>query len=143
MINALKIATLNARSIDKVTNQKATKNLHKYLGTLRLDILVLQETNIRPQDSDHIHRLDNSLHVHQSIWTSHCALLLLNPKLTILSSYIPLNQRAIVASIGSVNKGDEPLFDICTLYAPSGARVPRNIFYHELLQLDFFSKAIQ
>jgi len=140
MLNALKIATLNARSIDKMTNQKATKNLHKYLGTLRLDILVLQETNIRPQDSDHILRLDNSLRVHQSIWTSHCALLLLNPKLTFLSSYVLLNQRAIMASIGSMDKGDETLFDICTLYAPSGARGPRNFFYNELLQQDFFQR---
>lgn len=42
MLNALKIATLNARSIDKVSNQKATKNLHKYLGTLRQDIRVFR-----------------------------------------------------------------------------------------------------
>ncbi|KAI8353582.1 Endonuclease/exonuclease/phosphatase [Mortierella sp. GBAus27b] len=137
MLGALRIATLNARGIDKVTNRSASSSLHKYLGSLRLDILVLQETNIDPRNSDQLLYLNNSLHVYHAIWTSHCAFLLINPKLTFSSSYVLLDQRAIVASIGTVDKDDETIFDICALYAPSGDRGARFSF-NNLLQLEFF-----
>mgnify|MGYP001550246688 CR=1 FL=1 len=48
MKNSIKVATLNVRSIDKVSNQTATRNFLKFLKSQRIDILALQETNIQP-----------------------------------------------------------------------------------------------
>ena len=138
MLKTIKIATLNARKINKITNRTATRNFHKYLSTQRIDILALQETSIQPNDPDTIQHLNKSLHSHHSIWTPHCALLLMHSKLTFLSSYVLLDGRAIVASIGSTDTGDKVLFEVCTIYAPSGAQAPRNTFYTNLLQLPFF-----
>ncbi|KAF9115020.1 hypothetical protein BGW39_003167, partial [Mortierella sp. 14UC] len=122
----------------QVTNRTATRNFHKYLTTQRIDILALQETSIQPHDTDTIRFLDNSLRSHHSIWTPHCALLLMHSKLTFLSSYVLLGGRAIVASIGSVDTEDKVLFEVCTIYAPSGAQTLRNTFYTNLLRLPFF-----
>ena len=138
MKNTLKIATLNARTINKTSNQTGTRNFHKYLSTQRIDILALQETSIQPQDTNLTQRLNTSLRAHQSIWTSHCALLLIHPKLTFLSSYVLLGGRAIFAIVGSVDTEDKILFEICTLYAPSGATTPRNNFLNNILLLPFF-----
>lgn len=138
MKKSLKVATLNARTINKTTNRTGTRNFHKFLTTQRIDVLALQETSIDPNDTSLLQHLDTSLHAHQSIWTSHCALLLLHPKLTILSSYVLLDERAIFASIGSVDTGDKILFEICNIYAPSGAARPRNNFFNGLLELPFF-----
>src|SRR5690606_2619383 len=115
MKKTLKIATLNARTINKTTNQTGTRNFHKYLSTQKIDILALQETSIQPQDTNLIQRLDTSFRAHQSLWPSQCALLLIHPNLTILSSYVLLDERAIFATIGSVDTGDKTLFEICTL----------------------------
>lgn len=138
MKKSLKIATLNARTINKTTNRTGTRNFHKFLATQRIDVLALQETSIDPTDTSLVQHLDTSLQAHQSIWTSHCALLLIHPKLTILSSYVLLDERAIVASIGSLDTGDSTLFEICAIYAPSGAICPRNTFFNNLLELPFF-----
>ncbi|KAG0248664.1 hypothetical protein BGZ95_007914, partial [Linnemannia exigua] len=66
---SIKIATLNARTINKTTNQTASRNFHKYLSAQRIDILALQETGVKAHDQPALDHLNKSLHAKHSIWT--------------------------------------------------------------------------
>lgn len=140
MLKSIKVATLNARTINKISNPKASRNYHKFLSTQRIGILALQETNINPHDNNTIRHLNSSLRSHTSIWTPDCALLLIHSRLTFLSSSISRDGRAIFAKIGSVDTADKLLFEVCVIYAPSGNPTARTTFFSNLLQEPFFDK---
>ena len=138
MKSSIKIASLNVRTLD-TNNRDSSANFHRFLKRSRLDVLALQETNIDPSDTVQLTRLNANLHVHSACWTKHCGLLLLNANLYFSSIYTTLDQRAIVATICSKDS-DAVLFDICTVYAPSGTKLPRDNMLLNLLSLPFFTE---
>jgi len=136
MKSSIKIASLNVRTLD-TKNHATSGNFHRFLRRSRIDVLALQETNIDPTDTVQLTRLNANLRVHSACWTKHCGLLLLNANLYFSSIYATKNHRAIVATICSKDT-DTVLFDVCTVYAPSGAKTQRNELLEDLLELPFF-----
>ena len=136
MKSSIKIASLNVRTLD-TKNHATSGNFHRFLRRSRIDVLALQETNIDPTDTVQLTRLNANLRVHSACWTKHCGLLLLNANLYFSSIYATKNHRAIVATICPKDM-DTVLFDVCTVYAPSGAKTQRNELLEDLLELPFF-----
>ncbi|KAF9537006.1 hypothetical protein EC957_009051 [Mortierella hygrophila] len=124
MLKSIKVATLNARTINKISNPKASKNYHKFLSTQKIKILALQETNIAhkvttPSDTSappYVHMLVSGLQI----------------------VHLCSDGRAIFAEVGSVDTEDKVLFEVCAIYAPFGDPRARTTFFNNPLQEPFF-----
>lgn len=141
----MRIATLNARSILKVASPNTQKSFTKYLRSklLNIDILCLQEVaHIRSHHANqHLteeqqQRLEYIFPNCATIFSQHCAIIILNHQYSFLNETITRDERCISTSI--VNAENKRLYKIVTVYAPSQhhARVP---FLNSLLQLPFWS----
>lgn len=136
MKNSIKFASLNVRTLE-TQNRDVSGDFHRFLKKSRADVLAIQETNIDPTDTVQLTRLNAKLNVQDACWSKHCGLLILNANLYFSSTYITVDQRAIVGTICS-KETDEILFEVCTVYAPSGPKLPRDNFLKGLLKLPFF-----
>src|ERR1700716_2986601 len=108
MKSHLRIATLNARSIFKVSNINTQKMYSKYLRseTLNIDILCLQEVaHIRSNHtnshlSDEQQRILQLIFPHSTIISSkHCAIIILNTHLLAHNEFITKDERCITTDI--------------------------------------------
>jgi len=139
--NIIRIATLNARSIIKVSNTKTSKHFTNYLRskTHQYDIICLQEVisanSAEHLSENHLKSLCYLFPNSSAVYTKHCAIICLNPKLKLINEFITFDERCINATV--INGNSETLFHITTIYAPAQPQ-ERLIFFNNLHSLPSF-----
>lgn len=131
----IKVGSLNARSLIKQNNSNTTKLYARYLRSLQLDILTLQETHATFPD------IQASLDIHfqakSTCWTKHCGVVILNPMIEMEPILITIDQRMILCRISHSSQKFSPFY-LITIYAPS-VQLERQTFFQQLLSLPFFT----
>ncbi|CEP06981.1 hypothetical protein, partial, partial [Parasitella parasitica] len=121
-------------SLSKPSKIPTSQSFSRFLTSQHLDILCLQETHAKSELIQQ--RLDMQLKTHQSIWTSHCGIVSLNPQVNIESLYVSIDDRVILCRVSQPNN-TFPSFTIMNIYAPA-THAQRYAFYANLLQTSYF-----
>ncbi|KAL9546079.1 hypothetical protein MBANPS3_006845 [Mucor bainieri] len=106
-ITNLQIGSLNCRSLAKLTDVPKSSSFSRYLTTKHLDILCVQESHA--QDDIIQQRLDIQLKSHQSIWSTHCGIVALNPQVHLTHLYTSPDDRIILCRVLHNMTTDNPL----------------------------------
>ncbi|GAN00852.1 conserved hypothetical protein [Mucor ambiguus] len=138
-ITDLQIGSINCRSLSKSSNIPRSQSFSRHLTTQHLDIICLQETQEAHSDTIQ-QRLDMQLKAQQSIWSSHCGIVSLNPQVHITSLYVSSDDRVILCKVSHPNNVF-PSFTIMNIYA-SATNFQRYAFYATLLQLVYFQSIL-
>ena len=131
------IATLNTRSIQKLTNPTNFTSFTTHLRSLSHSILALTETNTSNLNERDEQKLKLSLGAKEAIWTQHCGLVLRDRDFSISSSFSSKDGRALFASISTPDPATS--LSLCVVYAPSSGSEERRRFFDKLLLLPFFT----
>ncbi|KAI8968642.1 hypothetical protein BDB01DRAFT_733047, partial [Pilobolus umbonatus] len=103
--SSIRIASLNARSIIKLSNPTIQRQYAKHLRSRdnNYDILCLQEvvstTLVGHLSSDSITILQHLFPTSNSIFTKYCAIICINPRYTLCNEFITIDERCITASV--------------------------------------------
>lgn len=136
----MRIASLNVRGLRKqhLQNNNATgpPNFLTWLRHTDFDIMALQEINLptTPTTTEQTN-YNQYLNIHSSVWSSHCALLLRNPDLSLSNTTYAEEGRIIVTTVTSSSSSFEATF--CVMYAPAN-KTARRLFMLNCLSLPFF-----
>jgi exonuclease III len=141
MKNHIRVSTLNARSIFKVSNNNTQKAFTKCLRskTLNINILCLQEVSHIRSNHTSAHLTDEHNRIFQLIFpqstillSKHCATIILNPQLKAQNEFITKDERCIAAEI--IDLESNSLMTVMNIYAPA-QKNGRIIFFREILHL--------
>lgn len=132
--SSFRIGSLNCRSIVKSNSPDTRASFIRYLRTLNCDILCLQETHASTESLQKL--LNNQFQIYDSIWTSHCGIIIFNPNLCMLPTFITIDQRAISCTISHTQSLFAPT-TLINIYAPASYQ-PRRLFFDSLLKLPQF-----
>ncbi|CEP12332.1 hypothetical protein [Parasitella parasitica] len=128
------IGSLNCRSLlSKSSNPSVSSEFCRYLRSLSLDILCIQESYAT---TDAQTRLNMQLQASSSLWTAHCGIVSFNPSLTLHSLDINLEQRIIACTVVQANALFPPI-TLINIYAPANYR-QRLQFFNQVLTLPLF-----
>lgn len=130
----LNIGTLNCRSLCKSSSPETGADFIRYLRSLHLDILCVQEAQAIGTVQE---QLTLQLQASSTLWTPHCGIISFNPLLTLQSIDVELDDRLLVCQVSHVNALFPPI-TLVNLYAPA-AYSPRVKFFRELLALPLFN----
>lgn len=131
----IKIGSLNCRSLSKLSHPTTSSEFIRFLRNpeLQYDILCFQETHAIDSARD---RLNMQFQSTRSIWTSHCGIVSLNPKIHIQQLNITLDDRIIVCQVTHANSLFSPIA-LVNIYGPTTAS-SRALFYSQLLSMPLF-----
>ncbi|KAK4521393.1 uncharacterized protein ATC70_012008 [Mucor velutinosus] len=133
--STIKIGSLNCRSLSKLSNPTTSSEFVRFLRNpeLKYDILCFQETHATESVRE---RLNMQFQTNTSIWTSHCGIVSLNPKIIIQPLNVTLDDRIIVCQVTHCNALFSPI-TLVNIYAPATAS-SRAHFYSQLLTIPLF-----
>lgn len=141
--NILNLASLNCNSLRKTSNISARNSMIRYLREhpSNLNIITLQETNAIDDATKNTFNI--LFRTQQTIWTSHCGIIALDPDLSLQQIPInlhnnDLNSRIIFTKVSSQQQLFTPFY-LLTLYAPAHATAPRQRFFTALLDSPIFN----
>ena len=115
-----KIATLNVKGLN---NQQKQRNTLTLLKSYKLDLIMLQETNLNDKNTQNF--LKNQW-MFDSIWTNKTAILASNKDITFKNIELDLNNRIITTNF----KYKELTFQVSNIYALSNPR-DRKLFFEK------------
>ncbi|KAI8382932.1 Endonuclease/exonuclease/phosphatase [Blakeslea trispora] len=129
---SLNIATLNCRGLRKAHNPSSSNSFIRYLRSLNIDILCLQETHAA--DAQIMAQFDMLFNTHSSLWSPHCGIVSLHRNLTIraLPSLTHADGRFLCASVASDTDPSTPILHLLNIYAPAQSG-PRQLFFQQLV----------
>ncbi|KAI8373788.1 hypothetical protein BD560DRAFT_327804 [Blakeslea trispora] len=129
---SLNIATLNCRCLRKAHNPSSSNSFIRYLRSLNIDMLCLQETHAA--DAQIMAQFDMLFNTHSSLWSPHCGIVSLHRNLTIcaLPSLAQADGRFLCASVASDTDPSTPILHLLNIYAPAQSR-PRQLFFQQLV----------
>lgn len=87
----LRIGTLNCRALVKTHNRTTRNNVISFLHLQQHDILALQKTHASTLEEQAV--LNKLFRTEQTIWSSHCGIVCLNPSLEMHPYFITRDQR--------------------------------------------------
>ncbi|KAK4513051.1 uncharacterized protein ATC70_000088 [Mucor velutinosus] len=133
--STIKIGSLNCRSVSKLFNPTTSSEFVRFLRNpeVKYDILCFQETHATESVCE---RLNMQFQTNTSIWTSHCGIVSLNPKIVIQPLNVTLDDRIIVCQVTHCNALFSPI-TLVNIYAPATAS-SRAHFYSQLLTIPLF-----
>lgn len=131
--HSLNIASLNCRSLTKPSTPEIRADFIRYLRSLQLDILCVQESHAIEEFQNQLNMRFQASH---TIWTQHCGKISFNPSIILHSLDIDLDQRLIVCQVAHANSLFAP-FSLINVYAPAQFR-PRVQFFRTLLNMPLF-----
>jgi exonuclease III len=129
-VTNIQIGSLNCRSLSKPSNPTTSQAFSRFLSSSKFEILCLQETHAHDETTQE--RLNIQLNAQQSIWTSHCGIVSLNPHINLESISVSRDGRIILCRVSHPNNSF-PSFPVMNVYAPAKDR-QRYAFYAQLLQ---------
>ncbi|KAL9558681.1 hypothetical protein PS6_001149 [Mucor atramentarius] len=130
----LNIGSLNCRSLCRSSSPETGADFIRYLRSLHLDILCVQETQAIGTVQE---QLTLQLQASSALWTPYCGIISFNPLLTLLSIDVELGDRLLVCQVSHVNALFPPI-TLVNLYALA-AYSPRVTFFRKLLALPLFN----
>lgn len=130
----LNIASLNCRSLIKTSSPDISSDFIRYLRSLHLDILCVQESHAVEGVQE---QLNLQLQASSTIWTPHCGIISFNPLIQLHLLDFDLDQRIIACQVVHANALFPP-FRLLNLYAPAQYS-PRVQFFRDLLTLPLFN----
>lgn len=143
----LRMGTLNARSIFKVSHPNLQKEFCSFLrnrSLLSLDILCLQEVSCF-QQQDHLSD-DNILQFNKflfpnttSVVSKHTVIVCLNRNFYLDDTAIPMDERCVVASVKDVHHN--LVCKVASIYAPAQP-ADRPAFFSSFCLLPFFENSL-
>lgn len=119
----IRIASVNARSIYKVSNNTKQRQYTNHLRskTIAEDILCLQETSaFHSQEhltEDQTKQFEFMFPGTQHVLTRHCAIISLNEKFTLINTSITRDERCIATTV--VDNQNRTIYHIANIYAPA------------------------
>lgn len=135
----LRIATLNCRGLTQKNTKNAEKKSIKYLKTLDIDILAIQESHADKKDTQD--SLDMQFSSKPSTYTKHCGIISLNNKYAIKPIDTGIDGRFILADIHYATEEEPTSFNslatILTIYGKASSRKANAEFYTELMKHRF------
>ncbi|KAK4515528.1 uncharacterized protein ATC70_010478 [Mucor velutinosus] len=129
----LNIASLNCRNLVKASTPEISSDFIRYLRSLHLDILCVQESHAVEAVQD---QLNLQFQAHDTLWTQHCGIISFNPLIQLHSLDLDLDQRIIACKVVHANALFPP-FTLLNVYAPAQYS-PRVRFFRDLLTLPLF-----
>ncbi|KAI8384101.1 hypothetical protein BD560DRAFT_431347 [Blakeslea trispora] len=106
--SALRIGSLNCRSLAKLSDSQQRSHFIRFLRDLRYDVLCFQETTADLPSTQSM--LNTQFLTHSAIWSKHCGIVSLNPSILITPDFITIDQRVIACHISHVNHLFPPTF---------------------------------
>ena len=150
-LTTLNIGSLNCRGLRKTTNPATSAAFIRYLRTVSLDILALQETHA---DTDEIaHLFKTQFQVNTSYWSNYSGIICFSPFLSLSEPIWNTIQRTPTVKVSHVHEAFDPVF-VTAVYAPadtarrlsylqSSLLNPYSILYFLIEMIDsFFSRII-
>ncbi|KAI9468111.1 MAG: hypothetical protein EXX96DRAFT_114152 [Benjaminiella poitrasii] len=132
----LKLGSLNCRTLYKHYDIHKSDLFIKYLRLHQFYILLCQETNIRPSTfADTTQLLNMNFQTHQSLWSSHCAILNFSSSFHIDPIKIADDGRFILAKLTIPSENSFSPIYLLNIYAPATNNTgQRNTFFSSLIQ---------
>ena len=141
----LKIGSLNTRSLFMESNPTTFKEFSSYLRSksLQLDILCLQEvSHFRSQPTlteSQIRSFSFAFPNCSLVVSKHCAIICLNPRLSLVDTEVLLDERCIVASVRDTQSN--VLCKVANIYGPAQSS-DRPSFLSQFLSLTIWSEVL-
>ncbi|CEP18557.1 hypothetical protein [Parasitella parasitica] len=130
----LDIGSLNCRSLYKQSSPETGSDFIRYLRSLHLDLLCVQESHAVSAIQE---QLNLQLQASSTIWTPHCGIISFNPLLTLHRLDIELDEHIIACQVSHANALFVP-FTLVNIYAPAQYN-SRVTFFREILSMPFFN----
>ncbi|KAF1801202.1 hypothetical protein V8B55DRAFT_1299047, partial [Mucor lusitanicus] len=125
--------SLNCRSLIKPSTPDISSDFIRYLRSLHLDILCVQESHAAEAVQD---QLNMQFQASSTLWTQHCGIISFNPSITLHSLALDLDQRIIACQVVHANALFPP-FTLINVYAPAQYQ-SRVQFFRTLLTMPLF-----
>ncbi|KAG1178824.1 hypothetical protein G6F70_000515 [Rhizopus microsporus] len=134
-LTTLNIGSLNCRGLRKTTNPATSAAFIRYLRTVSLDILALQETHA---DTDEIaHLFKTQFQVNTSYWSNYSGIICFSPFLSLSEPIWNTIQRTPTVKVSHVHEAFDPVF-VTAVYAP--ADTARRLSYLQSSLLNPYKK---
>ncbi|KAG1135925.1 hypothetical protein G6F37_012318 [Rhizopus arrhizus] len=110
------IGTLNCRGLRKTANPATSAAFIRYLRTVSVDILALQETHVNTEEIAQLFK--TQFQTNTSYWSNYCGIVCFSPFLSLSEPTWDTIQRTLTVKVSHVHESFDPVF-ITVVYIPA------------------------